>query len=152
MPEDNGTSGLLRCTIGGRDVPIERVTYREPNFGQRDPEHREAPFELSADLARVLGILEPLYQDFAADDRVYGIDDEPPIVLKARQLGWPPIKNLLETAPEVFSGLAVRFLGYDVFTRLFGSVENPEFLLNAINEVSTTETQCLFRGRAICLR
>jgi len=142
---------LLACSIDGQAVRLALLSYREPNFGRPDPDHAEGLYELSADLAGFLETIRPFYEDFADDDRQYGDRDEASVVLEARRLGWPPLEDLLTIAPDVLGRLTCRFFGYDAFTRLFGRVESPQFLLNTIDEVAVTEKECVLRGRAICL-
>src|SRR5262245_18240832 len=121
------------------------------NFGQREQSRPTRRYQLDADVGEFFARMSDYYQDFALDDVEHGTDDEPAVVLRLRERGWPPLKEVVAVNQGLFVGFACRYLAHEFLLSVFSDLAQApaRHLINSVNRVELNDERLIFTGDSI---
>lgn len=142
----------MECKVNGEKVRLDLVSRRDLNFGEESPGVPVVDYELFIPMEEFAEALRGFYEDFAEDDRVYGTEDEPDLILKLRSLKWPALAELAQGFPEVFCQLVLEDMAYDALQKVFSGREpaaRERYVINSVRAVALEGKTVVFQGAAL---
>lgn len=137
----------MRITVNDQMVDPNRVTIQGFGFGQPHPRAEPQDYVLSLGIAVANRRLESWYRDLAEDDAEFGDDDEDPIFLALRTLGWPPL-NILTAKDQALARELYLFAGRTLFERLFADrPSNAPLAITSIDRVEIEGRELNYYGQ-----
>lgn len=139
----------MECTVNGRAIPMELVTYREMGFSQ--PVSRAMPYQIAFPRTEFLTVFEKAYEEFARgekEDAPHRRRGEMIEYDRLLAMGYPALGRLINDAPDLVEYL---LRGYMALAWVLPALIPDEpsgyrFVINSIDRAKVSENQVVLEG------
>jgi hypothetical protein len=140
----------IAISVNNRRLDPRRIAVRDLNFGQW-PGCPQAPYRLSVRADEMAALIGRIYADFVKDAIDFPNLDDSQATEKLRELGWPDLKDLARSNPDLIGILLAQHIGVDLLHRLFSEPKQPhdlDYVLNSIDAVVVEGDSIVIEGAA----
>ncbi len=144
----------MHCRVNGQQVEPKQLARRAMNFNQPFPS-AEPPlrYDIAVPIAEFVASLRDAYQQAVEeeiDDAPYHQDGDWPVLDRLRNVGYPPLEQIIDTQPELFVDLVREWLDMETLDHLIpgSATELPEYLVNSIDCVAVDHNGVHIQGQA----
>lgn len=135
----------MKFKSAGKKINLNKVSYRSLGFGEKsilETKKYEITIKNDEFPDQFINHANSFIVECKIDDSEQGYADIPEL----EKIDYPTFDKILENHHNLAASLIKNYLYFELFYFLFQKSENPELVINSINDVKSDETSITIMG------